>query len=166
MTLRLYDAGTLTPAHALPLPAGVSASAAVRARIPAVNVKVTRAISLESTLSTPPSVWAAVPANLAAKMEAYFIPMSAQTGFYLVGPRGMTGSASLAADGSFAIYLHNRSAMIELDSPGASLLAAAAMSADFFPLARAALDHSGLGLRGRPIAHTTVARPNNHTAGS
>ncbi len=164
-TLRLYSNTVLKPRNPIPLPALPNLDNPWSTRIPTVVVKVSSAVEMATPASPPPSVFAPVPANVANRLAAYLFPVNQWDWMYVIGPRGLKGTAELAADGSDAIVLKNKHAFIELDTPGGSPIAAFAMAEQFHPAAGKALAHAGLGItysQSDSLRHSTVQYEYRH----
>lgn len=161
-SLQMYDAGALTPVEAIAWP-GLQKNSLSTSQLSVVQVPYTSATAT-TVMQAPQSISSSVPPQLSGKLFAYFVQMNQTTSFYLIAPAGMKGKSELAGDGSYSVYLHNADASIEVDTSGASVLAADGMAAPFFPAAATAAAQNVQGTAKGPLAPAVVSHPNAQTA--
>ncbi|QSO52413.1 hypothetical protein JZ785_00105 [Alicyclobacillus curvatus] len=162
-TLQMYGLGKLTAYRAIPWPGLQPNSNQYYTTVPVVQVPFTATVSMQK-LTAPKTIATSIPPQLQGKLVAYYVQYNATTGFYLLGPSGMTGTAELATDGSFEVYLHGTHARIELDTSGASPLVTNGMAAPFFTSADTAVRKQMSGTAPGLLSPATVIHPNANTA--
>lgn len=135
-------------------PGGLGAGA----RVPVVAVPTTAYVGPPAAPSVyhPKSVVVWAPESAAHALAAYAVTFGLGDVVYFVGPRAMTGSAQIAADGSFAVTLHSQGVRVRIFSEPACVGCAVEAAAPYFAQARRdAAPYGGYG--GATIAQLPVS---------